>query len=147
MSDNEKDIQDLINKFNHQQQGLTQHNTQPQMPQTPSFDNQGLNDLPSTPINPQILQPGPAPTPAPIGNVCPQCGMVHPPLRQNEKCPNVASKVKDEKTDSIIDVNKYLNTFQTIIISQIEKQKIKDVQKLYSNITVELTKFLEGYKE
>jgi len=147
MSDHEQDIQDLVSKFNQQTQALTGPSSFPKhnaMPQTPSFDNQGFA---SEKVSPGIMQSGPAPTPAPTGNVCSQCGTMHPPLRPGEKCPNAASKIKDEKTNSVIDVNKYLTTFQSILISQIESKKIKDVQKLYQNITLEMTKFLEGYKE
>ncbi len=147
MNDQDKDINDLINRFNQQTQALTgpksfpQHNS---MPQTPGFDNQGFE---SKKVSPHLIQTGPAPIPAPTGNVCSQCGTMHPPLRAGEKCPNAANKIKDEKTNTVIDVNKYLNTFQSILISQIEKKKIKDVKKLYQNITIEITKFLEGYKE
>lgn len=142
MSTDEKDIQDLIQKFNNQQQGYSQNiNNQNMMPQTPTFDNQGFE---STPAN---IQAGPPPTPAPVGNTCPQCGMAHPPIPNGQKCPNAANKIKDQKTNTTIDVNQYLNTLQIILISQIEKKKIKDIKKMYTNITIELTKFLEEYEE
>ena len=100
MSDHEQDIQDLVSKFNQQTQALTGPSSFPKhnaMPQTPAFDNQGFE---SEKVSPNLIQAGPAPTPAPTGNVCSQCGTMHPPLRAGEKCPNAASKVKDGKTNT-----------------------------------------------
>jgi len=145
----DRDINALIQKFNQQQQGYAQPqnvSTTPQMPQTPQFDNQGLNNE-SVPAPPGMVSQGPAPAPAPTGNICTQCDTVHPPLRAGEKCPNAIGKIKDKKTDKVIDVNIYLNTLQTIIISQISQKEIKDVETLYKNITINITKFLEEYKE
>ena len=98
-------------------------------------------------IDPSILKSSPPPTPAPTPGACPQCGTLHPPLRPGEKCPIAKVKVVSEKEGKDIDVNKYLNTFRDIIISQIGIKNIKDPDKLFKNITIELTKFLEGYSE
>lgn len=150
--DNEKDIQDMIKQFNMQQgammpnqnfagnpnQGLDGHT---------GIDNQGpVNE--SVPLTPGTITPAAGPSPVPTGNTCPQCNMMHPPLRPGEKCPNAVVKaMTEESEDKSVDVNKYLVNLQNILMSQIDKKKIKDVKKLYQNITIEITKYLEEYKE
>lgn len=57
-------------------------------------------------------------------------------------------KVKaDDGTEKTVDVNKFLADLKNIIISQSDIKKIKDVEKLFKNIIVEVTKYLESYKE
>ena len=149
--DNEKDIQDLINKYTQQQnafqpnpafegkvsQGIDPHK---------GIDNQGFVNE-SVPVTPgSIATKGP--DPVPVGNTCQQCDMMHPPLQSGEKCPNAMAKsLREESDDPTLDVNKYLTTLQTILMSQISKKKIKDIKKFYQNITIEMTKFLEEYTE
>ncbi len=150
MTDNEKDIQDLISKFNQQSSFMT---STPNL-QNPSqgidihtgIDNQGVINE-SVPLTPGVMQPIIAPTPIPTGNICPECNMMHPPLG-GEKCPNAVVKAMTEESEEvIIDINKYLINLQNILMSQIDSKKIKDVKKLFENITIEMAKFLEGYKE
>ena len=93
--------------------------------------------------------PGPAPgglTPS-VGQ-CPQCKMFHPPVRPGEICPMspVAVKSPDGGTQQI-EIEKYLMTMKTIIVSQLAKKQIKDPKKLFQNMIIELTKFIENYKE
>ncbi len=149
---NEKDIQNLIKQFGTQQaksmpnkqfvgnpnQGLDSHT---------GIDNQGpINE--STPVPPGMLQPPRAHIPAPTGDICPQCNMAHPPIKPGEKCPNaVVKEMTEESKEVIVDINKYLNTIQNILINQIEKKNIKYVDKLFQNITIKINSFLEGYKE
>lgn len=150
MTNDEKDIQDLIKQFNQQSsfmankpdignpnQGIDIHT---------GIDNQGnINE--STPISPAALTPSAGPAPIPTGNVCPECNMMHPPL-MGKKCPNAVVKAMMEEGDEIVvDVNKYLVNLQNILMSQIDSKKIKDVKKLFENITLEIAKFLEEYKE
>lgn len=154
MSDanDEKDIQDLIKQYTLQQsafqpkpefEGKTSQGIDPHR----GIDNQG-NLSESTPLTPSSMGPTKGPDPVPTGNNCPQCNMMHPPLRPGEKCPNAALKSMTEEGDDVsVDVNKYLVNLQNILMSQIEMKKIKDVKKLFENITIEVTKFLEGYKE
>lgn len=148
----EKDIQDLIKKYSAQQsnfmgnsqfvgnpsQGIDSHT---------GIDNQGIVNE-STPINPGTITPSKAPAPIPVGNICPQCNMVHPPIRPGTKCPNaVVKSMTEENTEVIVDVNKYLVSLQNILMTNIDKRKIKNVSKLFQNITLEITKYLEAYKE
>jgi hypothetical protein len=77
---------------------------------------------------------------------CPDCGMIHPPLRPGEKCPNAKSKVTD-KDKKEIDINKYLVIWRDVILSNIDKRKITNPEKMFQQITIEVTKFAEGYTE
>ena len=150
MADNEKDIQDLINKFNQQSSFMAQNpamgNPNQGIDVHTGIDNQGaINE--STPVTPGMMQPSTGPAPIPTGNICPQCNMMHPPIR-GDKCPNAAVKAMTEESEEVVvDINKYLVNLQHILMSQIESRKIKDVKKLFENITLEIMKYLEGYKE
>ena len=77
---------------------------------------------------------------------CPQCGQLHPPVPDGKKCPMADNKIKTE-TGQTINVEQYLVTLRNIALSQIEKKGIKDPNKLFQQLTVEVTKFLEGYTE
>ena len=92
-----------------------------------------------------------APTPKTLATAegaCPQCGTIHPPIPPGQKCPMAKVKVKNERgEEKEVDVNKFLASLKNIIISQAEQRKIKDVEKLFKNIIVEVTKYLEGYSE
>ena len=79
---------------------------------------------------------------------CPQCGTIHPPIPPGQKCPMAKVKVKNDKgEEQEIDVNKYLAQLKNIILSQAEQRQIKDIEKLFKNIIVEVTKYIEGYSE
>ena len=83
---------------------------------------------------------------SPIGTeqpVCPQCGLIHPPLRPGEKCPNAPIQSGEKK----IDTSKFFASLKNICVSQIEKKGIKDVEKLFNNLVIEVTKYLENYEE
>lgn len=149
---NEKDIQDLINQYSAQQNAFNRDpafsgNTNQGIDPHRGIDNQGpVNE--SVPLTPGSMTPSKGPDPIPTGNTCPQCNMMHPPLRPGEKCPNaIAKALVEEKGDVTIDINKYLTNLQTILLSQIEIKKIKDIKKLFENVTIEITKYLEGYAE
>jgi len=98
-------------------------------------------------IKPDVLKPSSPPTPVPTPGACSQCGMLHPPLKPGEICPNAKVEVKSEKNGKEVNINKYVTNIRDVIISQISIKKIKDPDKLFQNITLELTKFLEGYNE
>lgn len=92
-----------------------------------------------SPMNSQI--------PESIPGACPQCGILHPPVAPGSKCPMAPLKVAGVNGEKIVDVNKFLVNLKDIIISQSEFKKIKDVEKLFKNIIVEITKYLERYTE
>jgi|YelNatPaOPRAMG01_1025707.scaffolds.fasta_scaffold300628_2 hypothetical protein len=77
--------------------------------------------------------------------VCPQCGFIHPPV--TGKCP-MAKEVKEGETSKQdIDFDPFLRSIKSILISQCSKKNIKKFEKLLAGLTVEITKFLENYKE
>jgi hypothetical protein len=97
------------------------------------------------------MNPGGPPPPGgltPSTGQCPQCGMYHPPVRPGEICPMKPVTVKaPDGTSQNIELEKYLVTMKTIIVSQIPKKSIKDPKKFFQNMIIELTKYIEGYKE
>jgi hypothetical protein len=79
---------------------------------------------------------------------CPQCGIIHPPLPPGVRCPMASVKVKTQDgNEKEVDINKFLVDLKNIIISQSDVKKIKDLEKLFKNIILETTKYLESYKE
>ena len=111
-------------------------------------------------INPQVIQPNqtnqlnetvvqqqPTPPPNSINSsfgVCSQCGLIHPPMTDGKPCPSGPVKISEEKT---VDLSGMLINLKNIFSSQIQSKKIKDPEKLFKLMTVEITKFLEKYKE
>lgn len=75
--------------------------------------------------------------------ICPQCGLLHPPVEPGKKCPNAPIQVGEKK----VGTTKFLVDLKNICASQIEKKNIKDVEKMFKKLTIEITKFLEGYEE
>ena len=175
MSAYEKDIKDLIQRMTNQSNMMKPPMTAPkseantmigdqQTDQSPHLfnTNQNLNGPDQSPINPvnSVRPMGPSisqsmrngtltkdkPTSVADG-ACPQCGIIHPPLPPNAKCPMAPIKVKSGDVEKEIDINKFLVDLKNIILSQSEKNKIKDVEKLFKNIIIEVTKFVEGYRE
>ena len=80
----------------------------------------------------------------PSFGVCSQCGLIHPPMLDGSPCPNGPLKVDGDKT---IDLSKMLINLKNIFSSQIQSKKIKDPEKLFKLLTIEITTFLENYKE
>jgi hypothetical protein len=128
------------------------------------FDNQGpskpatITPIPKPQVNPQSGQPnlinttgvqvGVAPTPVKLDNVCPQCGMAHPPLPAGEKCPNasIANEVKEFKLNEA-QINTYIVNIRNIVISKLSEKNIKDGTKFFQYAIVELSKSLDKYNE
>jgi len=75
--------------------------------------------------------------------VCPQCGLLHPPIRSGTECPNAPIQIGEKRVDTA----KFLVDLKNICSSQIEKKNIKDVEKMFKKLTMEVTKFLESYEE
>lgn len=80
----------------------------------------------------------------PIFDTCPQCGMVHPPLKEGIPCPMRPVK---SVTGTEIDTSKFFSSLKNILISQIQKKQIKNPNKLMTEIVIHITTFVEGYKE
>jgi hypothetical protein len=104
--------------------------------------------------NPDITvnaPPAPSYTPPPttttqvaMGGVCNECGMIHPPLREGETCPSAKLNLPSISDE---DIGHFLSSIKNIIISQTEKNNVKDLKKLFQQSVVVLAKFLEEYKE
>jgi len=90
-------------------------------------------------------RPAPAPTPMSTSfSLCSQCKTSHPPIPVGEKCP----LAKDTTSDgTIIDSANFLNQLKIITINQIKKNDIKDTNKLFGQVILNVAKFLENYKE
>lgn len=80
----------------------------------------------------------------PVFDACSQCGLVHPPLKEGTICPMRPVK---SVTGVEIDTSKFLAALKNILISQIQIKQIKNVNKLMNEMVIQVTKFLEGYKE
>jgi hypothetical protein len=78
-------------------------------------------------------------------DVCPQCGLIHPPVLAGEKCP-MSNKDKTS-TGEAIDSGAFIAQLRNIVISKIQSKKIKNHKKLFSAILVEMFRFLDQYKE
>ena len=89
---------------------------------------------------------GPAPPAIGAFDECPQCGVMHPPLRAGQKCS--VAKVEIKEAGITEDhVTKFTVDLRNIAISQIESKKLKDGNKLFKYITIEFMKALEAYSE
>jgi hypothetical protein len=96
-------------------------------------------------INQIKMQSGPPPG-HPVQttfSACPQCGIIHPPLRSGEKCPLAKVKNKDGK---VIDFEKFLADLKIMLISQFETRQIVNHEDVFKKIKMEVMKILEGYK-
>jgi len=94
--------------------------------------------------NPMTTQPITTGAQEAVGGLCSECGTMHPPIRAGEKCPNAKVNLPSITDDEI---GYFLSNIKNIIISQSEKNKVKDVKKLFQQSIVVLAKFLEEYKE
>ena len=71
---------------------------------------------------------------------CSQCGLLHPPLKGGATCPNA-------KDVCGVDLTYFFGQMKNICKSQIEIKQIKDHDKLFKHIIIEVMKSLENYKE
>ncbi|MHA1233083.1 MAG: hypothetical protein ACTSPQ_20850, partial [Candidatus Helarchaeota archaeon] len=117
MEDNyEKEAKKLILKMNQQ---FKMFNTQKEKIINRQNNEQGLIEA-VTNIPTEIvkrIKPSLPPTPVPTPGVCSQCGMIHPPLKPGEICPNAKVEVKSEKNGKEVNINKYVTNIRDIIIS------------------------------
>jgi len=79
------------------------------------------------------------------GVQCSQCGLFHPALPEGEKCPMAKGPVGPGGQE--VNFDPLLRPLKNIVESQITAKQIKDHQKLFGAVIVEITKFLEEYKE
>lgn len=84
----------------------------------------------------------------PTNPQCPQCGKFHPPLQEGEDCP-LKGTVDDQNdnTQNQININKFVSTIKSIVLSNIDKKDIKDIDKFQNHLILELNKIIENYSE
>ena len=76
--------------------------------------------------------------------VCNQCGFSHPPIQTGAKCPMAKEKTVFGEE---IKFEEFSLSLKNILLSQIQKKKIKDTKKFLAKIIVEVAKLSEEYKE
>ena len=84
--------------------------------------------------------------PPPAGNtgdICPQCGIMHPPLKSGEMCP-MATTATSSGTE--IDFNLLFKPLKDICISQIENKKIEDYDKLFRYIILNVATSIDKFE-
>jgi len=90
-------------------------------------------------------------TPPPQINIsqkgkCPQCGLMHPPLRPGVICPMIEEKVKEEDTISR-EIPELILTVRDLIRREIEEKRIKDFKKFEEYFIKETKKIIGFYEE
>jgi len=83
------------------------------------------------------------------GDVCKQCGTMHPPVAANQKCPLASVADEPDKSGGLDDaqINKHLVDLRNIVMAQLSAKGIKDGKKFFQYAVIELTKALEAYNE
>ena len=76
-----------------------------------------------------------------ISALCPQCNTYHPKLEEGQKCP-IAKVVTNEGKS--YDFNNFLSSIKNILHSKIEQKKINNVDKLFSNIILEINDYIDN---
>jgi len=93
--------------------------------------------------------PGGSPTPAQMPGVCKDCGTMHPPVPEGQKCPNAGVEATPDNPNALDDMtlNKHLVDMKNILLTQIGAKDIKNQNKFLQFAIIEFTKSLEGYSE
>lgn len=142
--EDEKYAAQLIERMKAQQAGMNPM----QMPNRPAERVVQGNDAMHEQAVLNSVQTQSAP-PAPAQgafDVCPECGVMHPPVAQGKPCPLKKVEVKSAGiTDEMI--TKLVVDLRNIAISQVQSKGIKDGNKLFKHITIEFMKILERYNE
>lgn len=74
------------------------------------------------------------------GNKCSECGFIHPPIPQGQRCPNAKVEVKGVDP---ADVRKFIVDLGNVILFHIETKKITDSKKIFGDITLMVAKYME----
>ena len=78
---------------------------------------------------------------------CYQCGLSHPPLPEGQTCPNAPVTSKVGGKEKKVDLNIFFASLKNIFVSQMAIKDIKDPEKMFKHLIIEVTKILEEYKE
>lgn len=79
--------------------------------------------------------------------LCPQCGTYHPPVSEGEECPLKHKYNPDPDAPKPPDIGIFMTSMRSIILSNIEKKNINDIDKFQKHLIVELNKIIENYSE
>jgi len=143
----EMEDEDKLRKFNEEmEQRQFYSNVDPTIMQNVPSQVQADNFKEQTILNETIRNTS-GPPPSPISTSfgrCEQCRTFHPPLKEGQKCPVAPIKNKEGKA---LDLNPFFGQLKNICISQIEQKGIKNHDKLFQHIIIEVTKSLENYHE
>jgi hypothetical protein len=97
--------------------------------------------------NAQLITRKPEPIQT-IGVKCPQCGYIHPPLQPGEICPMAPLEtVQDDFKKIKMETDKLFSSILSILRSQIEKKKIKNLEKLFADLQINIFEFIKNYEE
>jgi len=142
--EDEKYAAQLIERMKAQQAGINPM----QMPNRPAEpltgDVGGMNE--QAVLSSVKNSSGPPPPAQGAFAVCPQCGIMHPPLQEGQKCPVKKVEVKEAGITEDM-VTKFTVDLRNIAISQVESKGLKDGNKLFKYLTIEFMKILEAYSE
>jgi len=145
--ENNMEDEDKLRAFNEEmEQRQFYTNVDPAITQNIPQQTQGENFREQTIINETIATasgPPPSPVPTSFGR-CDQCGTFHPPLKDGQKCPVAPIKSKEGEP---LDLNPFFAQLKNICVSQIEQKGIKNHDKLFQHVILEVTKSLENYHE
>jgi len=75
---------------------------------------------------------------------CPQCGLTHPKLPDGEKCPMAKEHTSD---GSEINYENFMRNVRNIVSSQIHVKSIKNVNKMFAELTIQFMNVVEKYEE
>jgi len=78
-------------------------------------------------------------------NVCPQCGLMHPPLPQGAECP-MANKGKDLKTEEIDGLTNFFSSLKNILRSNISEDE-KNTKKIFSDLLLLIQIYFDNKKK
>ena len=107
-----------------------------------------INEMRSSPSAPRSTGMHPAQVASELPK-CPECGMLHPPVKAGEKCSMAPVSIGGVANviDVDMEINKCLVNLKNIAVSQIQSKGIKNINKLLQFMTLEMMKILEGYNE
>jgi hypothetical protein len=75
--------------------------------------------------------------------LCSQCGMYHPPLEEGQECP-MKNKNGNENNNTP-EIGNFIVTMRSIILNNIEKNNINDIEKFKNYLIIELNRIIENY--
>ncbi len=79
-----------------------------------------------------------------MGELCHECGLMHPRLQPGVSCPMAQTK---KLRESGIDISDIITSLTNIITSQMSIKGIKNTSKIKGQLIIGVTKILEDYRD